>query len=161
MLKREQHFDPYGVQFCHNGLRLNKNQCFLSVFFDPRHRKSLPYWKSDKPTVLSCRPQHLSGRPNAPFSFQEALLAARKVLWPAWEHCCVVRFPSGKGCVGVWGHKNVQKALCFIGSEAIMAESESSSSILSTWLAYEHEFEKVVLWPTPNAINWHQYDRPE
>jgi len=42
-----------------------------------------------------------------------------------------------------------------------MAESESSSSILSSWLAYEHEFEKVVLWPTPNAINWHQYDHPE
>ena len=104
--------------------------------------------------MLPCRPQHLSGRPNAPFSLQEALLAARKVLWPAWEHCCVVRFPSGKGCVGVWGHKNVQKALCFIGSDAIMAESESSSSILSIWLAYEHEFEKVVLWPTPNAYCW-------
>ena len=49
------------------------------------------------------------------------------------------------------GVKNVQKALCFIGSDAIMAESESSSSILSIWLAYEHEFEKVVLWPTPKA----------
>ena len=63
----------------------------------------------------------------------------------------MIRFPSGKGCVGVWGHKNVQKALCFIGAEAIMAESESSSSILSIWLAYEHEFEKVALWPTPKA----------
>ena len=101
--------------------------------------------------MLPCRPQHLSGRPSAFFSFQEALLAARKVLWPAWEHCCVVRFPSGKGFVGVRGQKHVQKALCFIGSDAIMAEAESSSSILSIWLAYEHEFEKVVLWSTPKA----------
>ena len=33
-----------------------------------------------------------------------------------------------------------------------MAESETSSSILSVWLAPEQQFEKVVLWPTPNAI---------
>jgi len=32
-----------------------------------------------------------------------------------------------------------------------MAESETSSSILSTWLAPEQQFEKVVLWPTPKA----------
>ena len=35
-----------------------------------------------------------------------------------------------------------------------MAESETSSSILSTWLAPEQQFEKVVLWPTPNAYCW-------
>ena len=34
---------------------------------------------------------------------------------------------------------------------AIMAESETSSSILIVWLAPEQQFEKVVLWPTPNA----------
>ena len=32
-----------------------------------------------------------------------------------------------------------------------MAESETSSSILIVWLAPEQQFEKVVLWPTPNA----------
>ena len=32
-----------------------------------------------------------------------------------------------------------------------MAESETSSSILSIWLAPEQQFEKVVLWPTPKA----------
>ena len=47
--------------------------------------------------------------------------------------------------------KKHQKALLFIGAEAIMAESETSSSILSTWLAPEQQFEKVVLWPTPKA----------
>ena len=39
----------------------------------------------------------------------------------------------------------------FIGVEAIMAESEASSSILIVWPAPEQQFEKVVLWPTPNA----------
>ena len=39
----------------------------------------------------------------------------------------------------------------FIRVEAIMAESETSSSILTVWLAPEQQFEKVVLWPTPKA----------
>ena len=100
--------------------------------------------------MLLCRPQHPSGRPNASFSLQEALLAARKVLWPTWEHCCVVRFPSSKGFSG-FGVKKTLKNIVFIGVEAIMAESETSSSILVVWLAPEQQFEKVVLWPTPNA----------
>ncbi len=35
-----------------------------------------------------------------------------------------------------------------------MAESETSSSILLVWLAPEQQFEKVVLWPTPNVYCW-------
>ena len=96
--------------------------------------------------MLPCRPQHLSGRPNALFSFQEALLAARKVLWLAWEHCWFVRFPVRKGFAVSGGRKNDQKALVFIRREAIMAESETSSSILIVWLAPEQQCEKVVLW---------------
>ena len=53
---------------------------------------------------------------------------------------------SVKYLFGVWGQKNIEKALYFIWVEAIMAESETSSSISIVWLTWEHYFGKVVLW---------------
>ena len=40
-----------------------------------------------------------------------------------------------------------------------MAESETSSSILIVWLAWEHCFAIVVLWPTPNGASAASPDR--
>ena len=77
---------------------------------------------------------------------KRCIRATRQVLWPAWQHCWVVRLTSRKGFVGVCDQKNVQKALCSIRFEAIMADSETSSSILNIWLTPEQQFEKVVLW---------------
>ena len=50
------------------------------------------------------------------------------------------------GFFAVWGQKNIKKPESFTRVEAIMAESETSSSILIVWLTWEHHFSKVVLW---------------
>ena len=47
---------------------------------------------------------------------------------------------------GALGSKKHQKTFVFTRLEATMAESETSSSILIVWLAWEHYFGKVVLW---------------
>ena len=51
-----------------------------------------------------------------------------------------------EGFCGVWCQKDVQKEFLFIKLEAIMAESETSSSILIVWLTPGQQFEKVALW---------------
>ena len=80
------------------------------------------------------------------FEGKRCIRATRQVLWPAWQHCWVVRFPSSTDDEGLWVQKNIGKPMFFIGLEATMAESETSSSILIVWLVWEHYFEKVVLW---------------
>ena len=50
------------------------------------------------------------------------------------------------GFFAVWGQKNINKPLSFTRVEAIVAESETSSSIFIIWLAWEHHFSKVALW---------------
>ena len=101
--------------------------------------------------MLPCRPQHFPGGQKCFLEGKRSIWAARQVMWPAWEHCCVVRFPSSTDDEGLWVQKTIKKLLLFIGLDATMAESETSSSILIVWLAWEHYFGKVVLWRQPNA----------
>ena len=101
--------------------------------------------------MLPCRPQRSPGGQKCFLEGKRCIRATRRVLWPAWQHRRVVRFPSSTDDEGLWVQKNIKKQLLFIRLEATMAESETSSSILIVWLAWEHYFGKVVLWRKPNA----------
>ena len=118
----------------------------FDVFFDPKPRKTLTLWKSDNAPVLPCKPQHFPAGQKCFSERKRYIRATRQVLWPAWQHCWVVRFPSSTDDEGLWVQKNIKIPLFFIGLEATMAESETSSSILIVWLQWEHYFGKVVLW---------------
>ena len=60
---------------------------------------------------------------------------------------------------GVWGQKNVQKALVFIKPEAIMAELDTIWVKMLLSLKHGELFSEMVLGPPPNALNWHQEEK--
>ena len=90
-------------------------------------------------TALSGRPKVLLGRKKVHSGDPTGAVACTGAL-------LVCPISIKEGFCGVWGQKNVQKALVFIRLEAIMAESETSSSILIVWLTPGQQFEKVALW---------------
>ena len=56
-----------------------------------------------------------------------------------------------EGFCGVWGQKNVQKALIFINPEAIMAELDTIWVKMLLSPKHGELFSEMALWHTPNA----------
>ena len=71
---------------------LIKNNGFL-MFFGPKAPHRLYLMEIGQRNSAPMQATAPVGSPECTFSLQEALLAARKVLWLVWEHCWVVRFP--------------------------------------------------------------------
>ena len=63
--------------------------------------------------MLPCRPQHFPGGQKCFLEGKRSIWVARQVLWPAWEHCWVVRFPSRNG-FSVSAVKKTFKKHCFL-----------------------------------------------
>ena len=90
-------------------------------------------------TALSGRPKVLLGRKKMHSGDPTGAVACMAAL-----SGCPISVTYG--FFAVWDQKNIKKPLSFTRVEAIMAESEASSSILLVWLAYEHYFGIAVLW---------------
>ena len=121
-----------------------KAQCFSNVFLTPDTAISLMEIGQTKSAAMQATapvgsPECTFFLPRSTFGRPESAVACMGAL-------LVCPISIKEGFCGVWGQKNVPKALVFIKPEAIMAESETSSSILIVWPTWEHYFGKVVLW---------------
>ena len=95
-------------------------------------------------TALSGRPKVLIGRKKVHSGDPTGAVACMRAL-------LVCPISNKEGFCGVWGQKNVQKALVFIKPEAIMAELDTIWVKMLLSLKHGELFSEMALWPTPNA----------
>ena len=102
------YYDCSNQKSCFLVSTVNKSR-FLTVFhcfLTPNSEQPLLHRNRATQQALPCRPQHFPGGQKCFLGGKMCIRATRQVLWPAWQHCSVVRFSLSTDDEGLWVQKN-------------------------------------------------------